>query len=118
LSAAQEAIVLIRRQSLYLPLDDLLFITKAVHQPRMSPAPVSPVFSSEGMARVSEGRGLNDRTEKTFQGLEQGRKLIRSIFNTAGLFAILDVCSVTMDHLANHLATSQAISTHALGSRN
>jgi len=36
LSQAQEAIVLALRQSLYLPLDDLLFITKQYINPAVS----------------------------------------------------------------------------------
>jgi hypothetical protein len=44
LSAAQEAIVLALRQSLYLPLDDLLFITKQYINP-MCPAPALPACS-------------------------------------------------------------------------
>ena len=52
LSAAQEAIVLALRQSLYLPLDDLLFITKQYINADVSRSGIARLLKREGMARL------------------------------------------------------------------
>jgi transposase len=50
LSAAQEATVLALRQSLYLPLDDLVFITKQYINADVSRSGVARLLKREGMA--------------------------------------------------------------------
>ena len=50
LSATQEAIVLSLRQSLYLPLDDLLYITRQYMNPDVSRLGIARLLKREGMA--------------------------------------------------------------------
>jgi pyocin large subunit-like protein len=54
LSQSQEAIVLALRQSLYLPLDDLLFITKQYINPAVSRAGIARLLKREGISRLTD----------------------------------------------------------------
>jgi len=54
LSAAQETIVLVLRQSLYLPLDDLLFVTKQYINPDVSRSGLARLLKREGMSRLED----------------------------------------------------------------
>ena len=54
LSAAQEAIVLTLRQSLYLPLDDLLFITRQYINADVSRSGIARLLKREGMSRLED----------------------------------------------------------------
>jgi hypothetical protein len=67
LSQAQETIVLALRQSLYLPLDDLLFIIKQY---------INPAVSRAGIARLTDliatAEGEKITPKKTFKDYEPG----------------------------------------------
>ena len=54
LSAAQESIVLALRQSLYFPLDDLLFITRQYINPDVSRSGLARLLKREGMSRLQD----------------------------------------------------------------
>jgi len=54
LSTGQEAIVLALRQSLYLPLDDLLYITKQYINAEVSRSGLARLLKREGMSRFVE----------------------------------------------------------------
>lgn len=51
---SQEAIVLALRQSFYLPVDDLLFITKQYTNPAVSRAGIVRLLRPEGMSRLTD----------------------------------------------------------------
>jgi transposase InsO family protein len=76
LSATQEAIVLSLRQSLYLPLDDLLYITREYINAAVSRAGIARLLKREGMSRLediipkAEGETLSPK--KTFKDYEPG----------------------------------------------
>lgn len=74
LSQAQEAIVLALRQSLYLPLDDLLFITKQYINPAVSRAGIARLLKREGMSRLTDliatAEGEKITPKKTFKDYE------------------------------------------------
>jgi transposase InsO family protein len=76
LSAAQEAIVLALRQSLYLPLDDLLFITKQYINADVSRSGIARLLKREGMARLEDvipkAEGETIAPKKTFKDYEPG----------------------------------------------
>jgi hypothetical protein len=76
LSAAQEAIVLALRQSLYLPLDDLLFITKQYINADVSRSGIARLLKCEGMARLEDvipkAGGETIAPKKTFKDYEPG----------------------------------------------
>ena len=76
LSQAQEAIVLALRQSLYLPLDDLLFITKQYINPAVSRAGIARLLKREGMSRLTDliatAEGEKITPKKTFKDYEPG----------------------------------------------
>ena len=73
LSAAQEAIVLALRQSLYLPLDDLLFVTKQYINPDVSRSGLARLLKREGMSRLEDvipkAEGETIAPKKDVQGL-------------------------------------------------
>jgi hypothetical protein len=54
LSAARKNIVLALRQSLYLPLDDLLFITRQYINPDVTRSGIDRLLKREGMARLED----------------------------------------------------------------
>jgi hypothetical protein len=54
LSTTQEAIVLSLRQSLYLPLDDLLYIARQYINPDVSRSSIARSLKREGMARLED----------------------------------------------------------------
>src|SRR5471030_842859 len=56
LSVVQEAIVLSLRQTLYLPLDDLLYITRQYINPEVSRSGIARLLKREGMARLADAR--------------------------------------------------------------
>lgn len=67
LSQAQESIVLALRESLFLPLDDLLFITKQYINPSVSRAGIARLLKREGMSPDGldcDGRGREDHAEE------------------------------------------------------
>jgi transposase len=76
LSATQEAIMLSLRQSLYLPLDDLLYITREYINAAVSRAGIARLLKREGMSRMediipkAEGEALSPK--KTFKDYEPG----------------------------------------------
>jgi transposase InsO family protein len=76
LSAAQEAIVLALRQSLYLPLDDLLFITRQHINPDVSRSGIARLLKREGMSRLEDvipkAEGEAIQAKKTFKDYEPG----------------------------------------------
>jgi hypothetical protein len=76
LGAVQEAIVLALRQSLYLPLDDLLFIAKQYINADVSCSGIAGLLKREGMARLEDAipkaEGETIRTEEDLQGLRAG----------------------------------------------
>jgi hypothetical protein len=76
LSEAQEAIVLALRQSLYLPLDDLLFITKQYIHPDVSRSGIARLLKREGMSRLEDvipkAEGETITPKKTFKDYEPG----------------------------------------------
>jgi transposase InsO family protein len=76
LSAAQEAIVLSLRQTLYLPLDDLLYITRQYINPDVSRSGIARLLKREGMARLEDvipaAEGETISAKKTFKDYEPG----------------------------------------------
>lgn len=54
LSAAKESIILALRQSLYLPLDDLLFITRQYINSEVSRSGIARLLKRKGMSRLDE----------------------------------------------------------------
>jgi len=76
LSSAQEAVVLALRQSLYLPLDDLLYITQQYINPAVSRAGIARLLKREGMSRLEDvipkAEGETITPKKTFKDYEPG----------------------------------------------
>jgi transposase InsO family protein len=76
LSGTQEAIVLSLRQSLYLPLDDLLYITRQYINPDVSRSGIARLLKREGMARLEDviptTEGETVSAKKTFKDYEPG----------------------------------------------
>jgi transposase len=76
LSSTQEAIVLSLRQSLYLPLDDLLYITRQYINPDVSHSGIARLLKREGMARredvIPTAEGETVSAKKTFKDYEPG----------------------------------------------
>lgn len=76
LNAAQEAIVLALRQSLYLPLDDLLFVTRQHINPDVSCSGIARLLKREGMSRLEDvipnAEGETITSKKTFMDYEPG----------------------------------------------
>jgi transposase InsO family protein len=76
LSATQEAIVLSLRQSLYLPLDDLLYITRQYINSEVSRSGIARLLKREGMARLEDvipkAEGESISAKKTFKDYEPG----------------------------------------------
>jgi transposase len=76
LSKAQEAVVLALRESLYLPLDDLLFITKQYINPAVARAGIARLLKREGMSRLTDliatAEGEKITPKKTFKDYEPG----------------------------------------------
>jgi len=76
LSAAQEALVLALRQSLYLPLDDLLLVTRPHINPDVSRSSIARLLKREGMLRLQDViRKAECETitpKKTFKEYEPG----------------------------------------------
>lgn len=66
LNATQEAIVLSLRQSLYLPLDDLLYITREYINAAVSRAGIARLIKSEGMSRL-EGLSRRQKAKRSRQ---------------------------------------------------
>jgi transposase InsO family protein len=76
LTATQEAVVLSLRQTLYLPLDDLLFITRQYINPEVSRSGIARLLKREGMARLEDvipkAEGETISPKKTFKDYEPG----------------------------------------------
>jgi hypothetical protein len=76
LSATQEAVVLSLRQSLYLPLDDLLYIARQYINPDVSRSGIARLLKREGMARLEDvipkAEGESIVAKKTFKDYEPG----------------------------------------------
>ena len=76
LSQAQETIVLALRQSLYLPLDNLLFAAKHYFNPAVSRADIARVIKLEGMSRMTDliatAEGEKITAKKAFEDYESG----------------------------------------------
>lgn len=76
LSAAQELVVLSLRQTLYLPLDDLLYITRQYINPEVSRSGIARLLKREGMARLEDvilqAEGETIKAKKTFKDYEPG----------------------------------------------
>lgn len=76
LSPTQEAIVLSLRQSLYLPLDDLLYITREYINAAVSRAGIARLLKREGMSRLEDvipkAEGETISPKKTFRDYEPG----------------------------------------------
>jgi len=76
LSAGQEAIVLSLRQTLYLPLDDLLYITRQYINADVSRSGLARLLKREGMARLEDlipaAEGETIKPKKTFKDYEPG----------------------------------------------
>ena len=76
LSTAQEAIVLSLRQSLHLPLDDLLYIALQYINPDVSRSGIARLLKREGMARLEDvipkAEGETISAKKTFKDYEPG----------------------------------------------
>lgn len=76
LSAAQEAIVLALRQSLCLPLDDLLFVTHQHINPDVSRSGIARLLKREGMSRLEDvipkAEGETFAPKKTCKDYEPG----------------------------------------------
>jgi transposase len=74
LSATQEAIVLSMRQSLNLPLDDLLYITRQYINPDVSRSGIARLLKRESMARLEDvipkAAGETISAKKTFKDYE------------------------------------------------
>jgi hypothetical protein len=68
--------VLALRQSLYLPLDDLLFITKQYINPAVARAGIARLLKREGMSRLTDliatAEGEKITPKKTFKDYEPG----------------------------------------------
>lgn len=73
LSATQEAIVLSLRQTLYLPLDDLLYITRQYINSEVSRSGIARLLKREGMARLEDvipkAEGETISAKKTFKDM-------------------------------------------------
>jgi transposase InsO family protein len=73
---AQEAIVLALRQSLYLPLDDLIFITRQYINPDVSRSGIARLLKREDMSRLEDVIPKTEREtivpKKTFKDYELG----------------------------------------------
>jgi hypothetical protein len=71
LSAGREAIVLSLRQTLYLPLDDLLYITRQYINADVSRSGLARLLKREGMARLEDvipaAEGETIQAKKTFK---------------------------------------------------
>ena len=80
MSAAQQSIVLALRQSLYLPLDDLLFITRQYINPDVSRSGLARLLKCEGMSRLQDviptAEGETIAPKKTFKDYESKRRLL------------------------------------------
>ena len=76
LSAGQEAIVLSLRQTLYLPLDDLLYITRQYINADVSRSGLARMLKREGMTRLEDviptAEGETNQAKKNLQGLRAG----------------------------------------------
>ena len=76
LSAVQENIVLALRQTLYLPLDDLLFITRQYINSEVSRSGIARLLKREGMSRLEDvipkAEGETLPPKKTFKDYEPG----------------------------------------------
>ncbi len=76
LSATQEAIVLSLRQTLSLPLDDLLYITRQYINSAVSRAGLARLLKREGMSRLEDvipkAEGETISAKKTFKDYEPG----------------------------------------------
>src|SRR5476649_635819 len=76
LSVVQEAIVLSLRQTLYLPLDDLLYITRQYINPEVSRSGIARLLKREGMARLEDvipkAEGETISAKKPFKDYEPG----------------------------------------------
>jgi transposase InsO family protein len=76
LSTPQEAIVLSLRQSLYLPLDDLLYVTRQYINADVSRAGLARLLKREGMPRLEDvipkAEGETPSPKKTFKDYEPG----------------------------------------------
>lgn len=76
LSAPQEAIVLSLRHSLYLPLDDLLYVTRQYISADVSRAGLARLLKREGMSRLEDvipkAEGETPSPKKTFKAYEPG----------------------------------------------
>ena len=76
LSAAQEAIVLALRQSLYLRLDNLLFVTRQHINPDVSRSGIARLLKREGMSRLADvipkAEGETIMPKQTFKDYEPG----------------------------------------------
>jgi transposase InsO family protein len=76
LSATQEAVVLSLRQTLYLPLDDLLYVTQQYINPDVSRSGLSRLLKREGMSRLEDvipkAEGETITAKKTFKDYEPG----------------------------------------------
>lgn len=76
LSATQGAIVLSLRQSLYLPLDDLLYVTRQYINAHVSRAGLARLLKREGMSRLEDvipkAEGETISPKKTFKDYEPG----------------------------------------------
>jgi transposase InsO family protein len=76
LSATQEAVVLSLRQTLYLPLDDLLYIAQQYINPDVSRSGLARLLKREGMSRLEDvipkAEGETISAKKTFKGYEPG----------------------------------------------
>lgn len=76
LSAAHENIVLALRHSLYLPLDDLLYITRQYINAEVSRSGIARLLKREGMSRLEDvipkAEGETLLPKKTFKDYEPG----------------------------------------------
>jgi len=84
LSAAQELVVLSLRQTLYLPLDELLYITRQYINPEVSRSGIARLLKREGMARpedvIPKAEGETITTKKIFKYYEPGFRTWRLRF--------------------------------------
>jgi transposase InsO family protein len=76
LTATQEAVVLSLRQTMYLPLDDLLYITRQYINSEVSRSGIARRLKREGMARLEDvipkAEGETISAKKTFKDYEPG----------------------------------------------
>jgi hypothetical protein len=76
LGATQEAIVLLLRQTFYLPCDDLLYITRQYINPEVSRSGIARLLKREGVARLEDVISRTERetisAKKTFKDCEPG----------------------------------------------